>query len=226
MSNLPIPYWLPLQQSFEQFADEEIARGAEAYMKHISPFYGIKSQKRRELLAGFLKTRALPEISIIDKLVKNAWAQPQREFQYAAMEVLEKVSKNCPSETILLFEWMMLNKSWWDTIDFIAPTLAGNHFKRFPELRDPTLVRWMDSGNLWLRRACLLFQLKYKNETDEDLLFDLASKLATEKAFFIRKAIGWALRQYARTNPESVKTFVENTPLSGLSRREALKHVG
>jgi 3-methyladenine DNA glycosylase AlkD len=226
MSNLPLPYWLPLQQSFQQFADANIARGAEAYMKHISQFYGIKSQKRRELLTDFLKTQGLPDISMLDKVVKNAWAQPQREFQYAAMEVLGKASKKCPPETIILYEWMMLNKSWWDTIDYIAPTLVGHHFERFPQLRDPTLARWMDSGNFWLQRACLLFQLKYKTDTDEILLFNLVSRLSVEKEFFIRKAIGWALRQYARTNADAVKSFVVKTPLSGLSRREALKHIG
>ena len=83
----------------------------------------------------------------------------------------------------------------------------------------------MDSGNFWLQRSCLLFQLKYKQATDEKLLFELCTQLSSEKEFFIRKAIGWALRQYARTAPERVRNFVVKTDLQPLSRKEALKHL-
>ncbi|MDY0078468.1 MAG: DNA alkylation repair protein, partial [Bacteroidales bacterium] len=100
----------------------------------------------------------------------------------------------------------------------------GSHFQRFPEIRDETLSKWMLSGNFWLQRSCLIFQLKYKEQTDEALLFELCRQLGGEKEFFIRKAIGWALRQYARTAPQAVKQFVDSTDLQPLSKREALKH--
>ncbi len=219
------PYWLPLQQAMQQAADETVAAGAAAYMKHISAFYGVKSPVRRDLLKVFHAGQGLPSIAELDIIIRSAWAQPQREFHYCAMETLHKMRNKTGEDAIVLYEWMICNKSWWDSIDFIAPNLVGNHFKRFPNLRDISVENWMLSGNFWLQRCCLLFQLKYKAETNENLLFALASDLAHEKEFFIRKAIGWALREYAKTNPVAVSNFVEKTELSGLSRREALKHI-
>jgi len=145
-------------------------------------------------------------------------------MQYAGMEVLFRQRKKSSAESIGLLEWMITRKSWWDTVDYIAPNLVGNLFIAFPELRDETIENWMKSGNFWLQRSCLLFQLKYKANTDSGLLFNLCTRLAGEKEFFIRKAIGWSLREYAKTNPEAVKSFVDRTELSGLSKREALKH--
>jgi 3-methyladenine DNA glycosylase AlkD len=218
------PYWIPLQQAFAAHANEQVAKGASAYMKNISVFYGIKSPERRMLQQQFTKTYGLPEIHMLEELVQHAWNQPQREFQYAAMEVVFKLKKQFAPNHILLFEFMILNKSWWDTIDFIAPNLVAEWFRKFPNERDRVISKWMLSGNIWLQRSCLLFQLKYKQQTDQTLLFSLTERLSGEKEFFIRKAIGWALREYAKVNPDPVKSFVDTTPLSGLSRREALKH--
>lgn len=225
MSNAIHPYWAPLKQAFEKSADPEVAHGAAAYMKHQSQFYGIKAPDRRLMLASFIKSHGLPESDNLIPIIHDAWIQPQREFQYAAMELLFRVRKKLPEEVIQHFEWMVINKSWWDTVDYIAPKLIGEHFKMFPQLRDNYITKWMNSSNFWLHRTCLLFQLKYKSRTDKYLLFNLATQLASEKEFFIRKAIGWALREYAKTNPQEVKSFVEHTPLSGLSRREAMKHL-
>ena len=120
-------------------------------------------------------------------------------------------------------EFMIINKSWWDTVDMIASHLVGTHFKRFPGLIPAYTEKWMASGNFWLQRTALLFQLKYKKETDVELMSDLIKRLAGEKEFFIRKAIGWVLREYSKTDPEIVINFVENQQLSNLSRTEALK---
>jgi 3-methyladenine DNA glycosylase AlkD len=219
------PYWEPLQQAFAAHANEQVAKGASAYMKHISVFYGIKSPNRRLLLNQFIKTYGLPGIHMQEEIVLNAWAQPEREFQYSAMEVVFKLRKQFLPEHIMLFEFMITQKSWWDTIDYIAPNLVAEWFRKFPNDRDRVISNWMLSGNIWLQRSCLLFQLKYKQHSDQQLLFSLAERLSGEKEFFIRKAIGWSLREYAKVNPEPVKAFVEKTPLSGLSRREALKHL-
>ena len=108
-------------------------------------------------------------------------------------------------------------------VDFIAGTLAGTHFNLYPELIKPVTGRWMKSGNIWLQRSSLLFQLKYKNQTDTRLMFKYIRSLSSSKEFFIQKAIGWVLRQYSKTDPETVIQFVEAHQLPPLSKREALK---
>ncbi|MDA3944958.1 MAG: DNA alkylation repair protein [Bacteroidetes bacterium] len=218
-------YWKPLIALYEAQANPQIAAGAEKYMRNQYPFYGIPAPVRAEIFKTFIKSQGLPDWEKLEEISLNAWQLPQREMQYAAMNVLDRSINKMPPEAVNLLEKLIVQKSWWDTIDFIAPNLIGSLFKRYPEIRDETISRWMHSGNFWLQRSCLLFQLKYKQDTNEKLLFELCEKLSDEKEFFIRKAIGWALRQYARTAPEQVRYFVEKTDLQPLSRKEALKHL-
>jgi 3-methyladenine DNA glycosylase AlkD len=110
-------------------------------------------------------------------------------------------------------------------VDTISGGTLGVHFRRFPEVREKYLARWRASDNFWLRRATILFQLNYKKETDFDLLCEIICENLDSKEFFINKAIGWSLRQYARVDPKAVMKFVRSTPLHPLSRREALKHL-
>jgi 3-methyladenine DNA glycosylase AlkD len=139
------------------------------------------------------------------------------------MMILEKFGKKTTREFIDLYVFMITTKSWWDTIDYIAANLVGKHFSRYPDQIPAYTEKWMNSGNFWLQRSALLFQLKYKKETDLNLLFDFIERLAHEDEFFIRKAIGWALREYSKTDPETVIKFVESHDLKPLSRKEALK---
>jgi len=131
--------------------------------------------------------------------------------------------KKIEFQDIELFELMITNKSWWDTVDLITTNLVGNYFKLFPEQIIPITKIWIESDNIWLQRTCLIFQLKYKEEIDTDLLTDYILQLKDTKEFFINKAIGWILREYTRTNPEWVIDFVNKYELSNLSKREALK---
>ena len=131
--------------------------------------------------------------------------------------------KKIEFQDIELFELMITNKSWWDTVDLIATNLVGAYFKLFPEQIIPVTKKWMNSDNMWLQRTCLIFQLKYKEEIDTDLLTDYILQLKDTKEFFINKAIGWILREYTRKNPEWVIDFVNKYELSNLSKREALK---
>lgn len=218
------PYWQGLYASFQQNADTEKAKWGKAYLRNQFELFGLTGPVRSELIRGFIRTQGLPQISQTDEIIRNAWELPEREMQYAGMEVLFRMRKKSSADFLGLYEWLITHKSWWDTVDYIAPNLVGNLFIAFPELRDKSIENWMNSGNFWLQRTCLLFQLKYKSKTDSGLLFGLCSRLAGEKEFFIRKAIGWSLREYAKTDPVAVKSFVDRTELSGLSRREALKH--
>ena len=122
-----------------------------------------------------------------------------------------------------LYEELITTKSWWDTVDGLAANQVGEHFQRYPELRGKCTKRWMASGNIWLQRTCLIFQLRYKKQTDFELMKSFIIPLAGSKEFFIRKAIGWALRQYSKFEPARVIDFVESQPMSHLSKKEALK---
>jgi 3-methyladenine DNA glycosylase AlkD len=138
------------------------------------------------------------------------------------MEYIKKPEK----DIIGLLEFMIVNKSWWDTVDGIAGWLVGPLFKKCPELIEPKTTQWMNSGNIWLQRTCLLFQLNYKKSTDTELLFCFIEELSGDTSFWIRKAIGWVLREYSKTNPDAVLKFVNSHQLSSLSRKEALKVIG
>jgi 3-methyladenine DNA glycosylase AlkD len=142
-----------------------------------------------------------------------------------AVGLLGRFNKELPAKFIKTIEYLLITKSWWDTVDSISGGTLGVHFRRFPEVREKYLTKWRTSDNFWLRRATILFQLSYKKETDFDLLCEIIRENLGSKEFFINKAIGWSLRQYARVDPKAVKRFVNATPLHPLSRREAMKHL-
>ncbi|MEH0157930.1 DNA alkylation repair protein [Limibacter armeniacum] len=206
-------------------ANPNIAPSMKTYMKEQFEFFGIKSPERNALLKHFIETYGQPDYSELEEVVKVLWNQHERECQYVALELAKKQKRHFTIESLSWFEWMIVNKSWWDTVDAIASHLVGALFKRYPELVYPTVEKWMVSDNMWLKRTCLIFQLKYGKTTDEDLLFSCVQDLREVDDFFIRKAIGWALRQYAKTAPNTVVDFVARIPLKPLSEKEALKHI-
>jgi 3-methyladenine DNA glycosylase AlkD len=118
---------------------------------------------------------------------------------------------------------MIVTKSWWDTVDALAAHVVGTHFSRHPQVRAEYLSRWRHSDQIWLRRTTLLFQLRYKDRTDRDLVFALIDENLGSDEFFIQKAIGWALREYSKTDSQAVQEYVSATRLAPLSKREALK---
>ncbi|MBE0652208.1 MAG: DNA alkylation repair protein, partial [Bacteroidales bacterium] len=188
-------------------------------------YFGIKSPLRREILRNFINVNGLPEIGQLKQITHDCWAKPEREFQYFIMEILGKMAKKAEPSRIDLYEYIALHKSWWDTIDYIAANLVGVHFQHYPEQIIPYTEKWMDSGNMWMQRTALLFQLKYGEKTDLDLMTRYIERLLGTKEFFINKAIGWVLRQYSKTDPGWVIEYVNKNEnkLAGLSQREALK---
>ena len=121
-------------------------------------------------------------------------------------------------------ESLITTKSWWDTVDWLAPNACASIFQRAPELRDEYVYLWIDSNDIWLQRSALIFQLKYREHTDFDQMADFILRKIGNKEFFIQKACGWALRQYSKYNPETVKSFIDEHPeLSNLARKEGLK---
>jgi len=218
-------YIKQIEAAFNSNRNSDNASKMAAYMRNQFRFLGIKSPERRELLKPFLIKTNRPPIDDLNVVVKHLWQKPEREFQLIAMEIANKYVKEMSPEYFGLFQHMITTKSWWDTVDYIASNLVGGLVKTHPEQGMNQINKWRKSNHLWLVRTCLIFQLKYKDTVDEELLFSLIEENIDHPDFFIRKAIGWALRQYAKYKPEKVIAFVNNHELSGLSKREALKNL-
>ena len=218
-------YFEILIDIFEKNAHPEKAAPMKKYMKEKFEYFGIMAEERKNILKLFFSENGIPQIEDLSELVHQCWEYPQREVQYFGMELVQKHIKKSGKEIIELLEFMIVTKSWWDTIDGIAVNLVGILFKRFPEMIIPYTEKWMDSGNIWLQRSAILFQLKYKEKTDTELLFKYSKRLSGSKEFFIRKAIGWALREYSKTNPREIIKFVSENKLSPLSKKEALRRI-
>jgi 3-methyladenine DNA glycosylase AlkD len=218
-------YILQLQKSFKENGQPDKAVKQALYMKNHFVFYGLSSPERRKLQAPFLVKQYLPKKKEAVLIIKELWQKPQRELHYFAQELANKYQKQVEIKDIALYEYLITNNSWWDTVDFIAANLIGNYFKHFPEQRQKVIDKWLQSNNKWLQRTCLIFQLKYKKETDVQLLSNCIVQLLGSKEFFINKAIGWALREYSKSNARWVVDFVENynDKLANLSKREALR---
>ena len=211
-----------LLQEFEKNANPQRALDMSAYMKHIDEFHGIPSPQRKQFAKDVLNSYGKDALLDWQEINLTLMNKGKREGMYSAIEFAEKAHKHWEEDAIVFLTKLILHRSWWDSVDAIAP-LIGIYFEKFPEKRDAYIAKWMESGNIWLWRICLLFQKRYKKDTDEQLLYALCLKLAGEKEFFIRKGMGWALREYSYVNPESVRDFVEKSPLSALTKKEALK---
>jgi 3-methyladenine DNA glycosylase AlkD len=217
------PYLQPIEASFHQNANPDKAIPMKKYMKNRFDFFGIPSPLRKEIFREHKLKYGLIPAGKEEEIVQWCWQQTEREYQYFAMEFLNKTAKKANEKIIDLYVYTLTRKSWWDTVDFIAANLVGTYLKRFPEKTEALTSEWMASGNMWLQRTCLLFQLKYKSETNTELLQQFISRLSESNEFFIRKVIGWILREYSKTDADFVFSYVAKYPLSALSQREALK---
>jgi len=208
---------------FSQHANPAAAAPMARYMRDKFPFLGLKKPARAALLKQFVAANGLPPLADLETILRDLWQLPEREYQYNALDLLDRQQKKLPPEFIDTLEYLIVTKSWWDTVDLIAGHAVATHFGRFLDVRRDTVARWRASDNIWLRRTTLLFQLHYKSNTDVDLLFALIGENLDSDEFFIQKAIGWALREYSKTDATAVTDFVAAAPLAPLSAREALK---
>ena len=216
-------YLITLTSEFQHNANPEIAKQQKAYMRNQFDYFGFSAPERRAIAKPFLVKDALPKKGQLAKIIHELWAKPERDFQQFGQDLAFKYVKRLEKSDIQLFEFMITHKSWWDTVDFIATKLVGQYFKMYPEENILYINKWLQSGNIWLQRTALIFQLKYKNDMDTAILTTAIQALLGSKEFFINKAIGWVLREYSRTNPDWVVNFVEQNELSNLSKREALR---
>jgi 3-methyladenine DNA glycosylase AlkD len=215
----------PIFIAFNAEADAGNAPGMKAYMLNQFDFFGIKTPIRDQIVKTYLKNHSIQEKSELDLVIKELWDMPQREMQYFAIDVFVAHKKLWTKSSIKLIEHCIIHKSWWDSVDGIASDWLGAYFKIFSEQTFLITSQWNKSNNTWLQRSSILFQKAYKKNTDTALLSSYILNCKDSKEFFIRKAIGWALREYSKTNPEWVTNFVANNKLSPLSEKEALKRI-
>lgn len=214
------------REAFVQKAHSTDAIQMRVYMKNRFHFFGIKSQARKEIQRAVMAAHRPLDMNEILNVVTLCWDQEEREFQYAAMDMLEKFKTKLTVDHLTLIELLIITKSWWDTVDKISSHFVGQIFKKESDIKEKTIQNWMESGNMWLQRSCLLFQLSYKEETDFDLLSSLILHLKDSNEFFIQKAGGWSLRQYSKINPEAVALFLkDNSDLPALTKKEAAKYI-
>lgn len=218
----PEKYYSLVRNAFQEKGNPDIAQMQMWYMRHQFDFYGLKMPQWMAITRQIHKEQGLPTGEDLKALVRLCFADDHREMQYFALETVQKNLKLQPADFIEFLEELIRTKSWWDTVDWISK-LVGQHFMRFPALIRPTTEAWMDSDYFWLQRTCLIFQLMYREKTDQELMFEYIRRISKSKEFFLQKGAGWALRQYSKTNPQAVQHFIDHTPLAPLTRREGLK---
>lgn len=215
-----------LTVAFAASGDPERAASMRRYMRDRFAFHGVLTPERRRITERVLAPLGEPEPSEVETFATRAWECDERELQYAAVDVLAGHVDEARPELLVVVGRLVTTKSWWDTVDALASKVVGPLARRHPELVG-TLDDWIAGEDLWLARAAMLHQLGYGEDTDVDRLFRYSLTLAGREEFFARKAIGWALRQYAHTDPAAVERFLSDHAdrLSPLTRREAAKHL-
>lgn len=214
----------PLVAQLTSAKNADIAIGMSKYMKNQFDFLGLPSPLRRQLQKPFIDEWK-KEQNLSD-YVLQLWEQKEREFQYSGMDLLAAAKRMWKPGDEMWIEHLLTQKQWWDTVDMLS-VLLGEFFLKHPENKLKVIERYIASNDFWLNRVAILHQLKYGSKTNLELLVAAIQPHIHKKEFFVRKAIGWALRQYARTDENWVSDFVRKNPqLSTLSKREALKHIG
>jgi 3-methyladenine DNA glycosylase AlkD len=200
----------------------------QAYMKTEMPFYGVQKPQRAPILRKVLADHPPGSREEYEELVLALWALPHREEKYLALGVATGHRVHIVPESLALYRRLIVEGAWWDLVDEVATHLIRQLVLDHPSATWPEIDRWIDDETMWLRRAAIICQVGAKDRTDAPRLFEFCRRRSHEREFFIRKAIGWALREYAKTSPEAVAAFVtrHEEELSPLSRREALKHIG
>lgn len=203
--------------------NEEQSIQMSKYMRNRFPFLGLKKPERTALSKEFLKNKG-KDMTVDWDFIFKSFDLPEREFHYLAIDYMDRVRDLFKVDDIENIKKIIMTKSWWDSVDAINRTV-GYLAMKYPKIKDENLLKWAESENIWLIRISIIFQLKYKEKTDTEFLNYVILKNSNCNEFFINKAIGWALREYSKTNRTWVKNFIENNNLSKLSIREASKYI-
>jgi 3-methyladenine DNA glycosylase AlkD len=222
----------PLQKAVRlaltEVADPAKAPVMQAYMKSAMPFLGVQAGPRRTALRAVFAEHRIESAPEWRRAVLTLWREAEfREERYAAIELsgFRYYRRWQTLYTLPMYEEMIVTGAWWDLVDEIAINRIGPLLRDFPETMRPLMLEWARDGDLWKRRTAILCQNKFRKDTDTGLLYACIEPSLSDIDFFARKAIGWALREYAKVNPREVIRYVEAKGISGLSRREALKNL-
>ena len=207
--------------------DQKRAEAVAAYMKHRFSFFGMEAAVRRQIQQPFLlQLKAMDNRATRWELIRALWAKEEREFHYFAQDWLNSWPKKWMDEADAdELKWLIAQQSWWDTVDAIASNYLGKWAQAFPAKAHETFEEWRYEPTFWLNRACLIYQLKYKEAVDIAYLENLIAQMLPNKEFFIQKAIGWSLRQLSKFHPDEVRRILTTYPIKGLAYREASKYL-
>ncbi len=217
-----------LRSRFEPLAHAGNAKAMAAYMKTDMPFFGIKTPVWRPTMRQAARAHPISTRREYAQMIDALWSEPEREMKHGAVFVARAYRRFITMASLPLYRRLIVEGAWWDFVDEVAGHLVGAIVRNERSRARPIMHKWIDDEkHMWLRRSAIICQLKHKRETDETMLFDFCLRRSHEKEFFVRKAIGWALRQHAYTNPNEVRAFLKEhrDRLSGLTLREAGKHL-
>jgi 3-methyladenine DNA glycosylase AlkD len=209
-------------------ADEAKAQGMKAYLLNQFEFLGLAAPVRRAAVKeiGKVKWQGSADLLAAAELL---WQKPEREYRYTAIDLLRQQSGQLSVSDLPALQALLLREPWWETVDGLSAVIADVMHAAVQQQPNAAIAMdvWLKHPSHWVRRSAMLHQLGWRLDTDNTRLFGYATQLADEKEFFIRKAIGWALRDYARWNPQAVTEFLvqHRARLSGLTVREAAKHL-
>lgn len=213
-----------IDEKIFEYKNQDDAIKMSSYMRNKFKFLGIKGPKRKEIFKEIFENfKNNKEIN--KEFVVKFFNSDYREFQYVAIDYLIKMKRYFLKEDIYFIKDLIVRKSWWDTVDIIASNLLGEICKKYPSLIDEQIVFWVNDDNMWIRRSSIIFQLRYKENTNLEILQKSIESNIDDDEFFIQKAIGWALREYSKTDYTWVFNFINNHKLSKLSKREAEKYI-
>jgi 3-methyladenine DNA glycosylase AlkD len=229
-SMAPTPYATSvldrLTRTYEAAQDPVRAEPMVAYMRHQFAYLGITAPDQRALNRSVLDRAGRPTEVDLRDVARACWLRDEREYQYFAVRLLRRYVGVCEAGFLDVVRPLITTKPWWDTVDELAAHVVGPLVATYPGLV-ATMDDWSGEENMWLVRTAILHQVRYRETTDSERLFRYCAAQAGHRDFFVRKAIGWTLREYAKVAPGAVRAFVDaHSELSGLSRREALKNVG
>jgi 3-methyladenine DNA glycosylase AlkD len=215
------------QRLLSEQANPAKAPAMAAYMKTTMPFYGVSGQARKEIGRELARRFPATRSDVYERGVLSLWDLPHREEKYLAVGYAKAFPDMVKAAELPLYRRLVVEGAWWDFVDDIAVHLVGHTVRTEPEVAWPVVDELIDDPDMWLRRTAILSQNRSRDATDALRLFDYCLRRAHEREFFIRKAIGWALRDYAKTNPDAVRRFLDEhrSELSPLSIREASKHL-
>lgn len=215
---------LDLITDLEENRNELLAESMSKYMQDKFRFLGVRGATRTEIYKKYFPD-ARKTKTIDWDFVENCWNKEEREFQYVVVYYLKAMQKFLKREDISRLKYLIVTKSWWDTVDLLAK-VVGSLIIRI-EGYDQIMLEWSKDSNIWLRRVAILYQLSLKDKVDKQVLDEILVNNLGDSEFFINKAVGWALRDYSKYNPEWVREFIKKNKenMANLSIREASKYI-